>query len=126
MNKEKITCSNAPAAIGPYSQAIRVGQWLFLSGQLPIHPVTGEIPDDIQGQTTASLENLKAILESSGASLSHVVKTTCFLSDMAHFPLMNEVYQHYFEDPAPARTTIAAKALPKDVMVEVDCIAFIA
>ena len=120
-----ISTSNAPAAIGPYSQAVdsRAGP-VFLSGQLPIAPATGAFPEGgIQAQTRQSLRNVQAILAAAGLSLAHVVKTTVFLSDMADFAAMNEVYATFFAEPFPARSAVAVKALPKGALVEIECIA---
>ncbi len=120
-----ISTSNAPAAIGPYSQAVDSGAGLvFLSGQLPIDPATGAFPEGgIQVQTRQSLRNVQAILAAAGLSLAHVVKTTVFLSDMADFAAMNEVYATFFAEPFPARSAVAVKALPKGALVEIECIA---
>jgi 2-iminobutanoate/2-iminopropanoate deaminase len=120
-----ISTSNAPAAIGPYSQAVDSGAGLvFLSGQLPIDPATGAFPEGgIQAQTRQSLRNVQAILAAAGLSLAHVVKTTVFLSDMADFAAMNEVYASFFAEPFPARSAVAVKALPKGALVEIECIA---
>lgn len=120
-----ISTSNAPAAIGPYSQAVDSGAGLvFLSGQLPIDPATGAFPEGgIQAQTRQSLRNVQAILAAAGLSLAHVVKTTVFLSDMADFAAMNEVYATFFAEPFPARSAVAVKALPKGALIEIECIA---
>ena len=117
--------SNAPAAIGPYSQAVDSGAGLvFLSGQLPLDPATGAFPEGgIQAQTRQSLRNVQAILEAAGLSLANVVKTTVFLADMGDFAAMNEVYASFFAEPFPARSAVAAKALPKGALVEIECIA---
>ena len=120
-----ISTSNAPAAIGPYSQAVDSGAGLvFLSGQLPIDPATGAFPEGgIQAQTSQSLRNVQAILSAAGLSLTNVVKTTVFLSDMGDFAAMNEVYATFFAEPFPARSAVAVKALPKGALVEIECIA---
>ena len=122
---ERINTSNAPAAIGPYSQAIDSGAGLiFVSGQLPIDPATGAFPEGgVQEQTRQSLTNAKAILEAAGLSLAKVVKTTVFLADMGDFAAMNEVYAQFFTEPFPARSAVAVKTLPKGALVEVECIA---
>ena len=122
---KSISTSNAPAAIGPYSQAVDSGAGLvFLSGQLPLDPATGAFPEGgIQAQTRQSLRNVQAILEAAGLSLANVVKTTVFLADMGDFAAMNEVYASYFAEPFPARSAVAAKALPKGALVEIECIA---
>lgn len=120
-----IHSDKAPAAIGPYSQAINSGAGLiFVSGQLPIDPATGAFPEGgIKEQTRQSLINAKAILEAAGTGLDKVVKTTVFLSDMAHFADMNEVYAQFFSAPFPARSAVAVKTLPKGALVEIECIA---
>jgi 2-iminobutanoate/2-iminopropanoate deaminase len=122
---KSISTSNAPAAIGPYSQAVDSGAGLvFLSGQLPLDPATGAFPEGgIQAQTRQSLRNVQAILEAAGLSLANVVKTTVFLADMGDFAAMNEVYATFFAEPFPARSAVAAKALPKGALVEIECIA---
>lgn len=114
----------APAAIGPYSQAIEANGFIFASGQLPIDPATGEFAvGGVKEQTRQSLTNASRILESAGVDLSHVVKTTVFLADMADFAAMNEVYSTFFNAPYPARSAVAVKALPKGALVEIECIA---
>ncbi len=123
MNKQ-ISTNNAPAAIGPYSQAIEAGGMVFASGQLPIDPATGNFAEGgIKEQTRQSLTNAKHILEEAGTDLAHVVKTTVFLSDMDNFGAMNEVYAEFFTQPFPARSAVAVKTLPKNALVEVECIA---
>ncbi|MDE5650613.1 MAG: RidA family protein [Duncaniella sp.] len=121
--KEAISTTNAPAAIGPYSQAIKCGNILFCSGQIPVNPATGEIPEGITAQTAQSLANVKALLEASGASLDKVVKTTVFLADMSLFGDMNAVYAQTFAEPFPARSAVAVRELPKKVLVEIEVIA---
>ena len=119
-----ISTEKAPAAIGPYSQAIESNGMVFVSGQLPIDPETGVFASsDIMGQTRQSLTNMRNILESKGLYLSNVVKTTVFLSDMNNFAAMNEVYSSFFSSPFPARSAVAVKTLPKDALVEIECIA---
>lgn len=121
---QAIHTEKAPKAIGPYSQAIKVGNLVFASGQVPIVPATGEfVEGGIKEQTRQSLTNAKAILEEAGTSLSKVVKTTVYLSDMANFAAMNEVYADFFTQPYPARSAVAVKTLPKNALVEVECIA---
>ena len=123
MNKQ-ISTDKAPAAIGPYSQAIEAGGMVFASGQLPIDPATGAfVEGSVKEQTRQSLTNAQNILREAGVDLSHVVKTTVFLSDMANFGAMNEVYAEFFTQPFPARSAVAVKTLPKDALVEVECIA---
>jgi len=123
--KTRINTSNAPAAIGPYSQAIDSGAGIvFVSGQLPIDPATGAFPEGgVKEQTRQSLTNAKAILEAAGLGLANVVKTTVFLADMGDFAAMNEVYADFFSEPFPARSAVAVKTLPKNALVEVECIA---
>jgi 2-iminobutanoate/2-iminopropanoate deaminase len=122
--KKVITAAGAPKAIGPYSQAVKAGRFLFLSGQLPLDPETGNISaDGIEAQTRQAIENIKSILASAGASLSDVVKTTVFLKDIGHFPEMNQVYQQYFATDAPARSCVEVSRLPKDALVEIESIA---
>lgn len=119
-----ISTTKAPAAIGPYSQAIRTGNLIFVSGQLPIDPATGNFPEGgIKELTRQSLTNLKNILEDEGTDMAHVVKTTVFLADMADFADMNEVYAQFFQAPFPARSAVAVKTLPKNARVEVEAIA---
>lgn len=121
--KNPISTNEAPGAIGPYSQAIDTGAFLFASGQIPINPATGEIPEGIKAQTTQSLANVKAILKAAGLTTANVVKTTVFLADMGDFGAMNEVYAETFEAPYPARSAVAVKTLPKNVLVEIEVIA---
>ena len=122
--RKAVSTPNAPAAIGPYSQAIRSGNLLFVSGQIPLDPASGTlVSGPIADQTERVLENLGAILQAAGASFDHVVKTTVYLADMSEFAAMNEVYGRYFPSPAPARATIQAARLPRDVRVEIDLIA---
>lgn len=124
MFKKVIAAAGAPKAIGPYSQAVKAGRFLFLSGQLPLDPETGNISGDgIETQTKQAIENIKSILASAGASLSDVVKTTVFLTDIGHFPEMNQVYQQYFATDAPARSCVEVSRLPKDVLIEIESIA---
>lgn len=117
-----IETSNAPGAIGPYSQAIEVNGMIFASGQIPVNPATGEVPEGIAAQAKQSCENVKAILEAAGTDLAHVVKTTCFLADMGDFAAFNEVYGSYFTGK-PARSCVAVKAIPKGVLCEIEVIA---
>ncbi|NCB35767.1 MAG: RidA family protein [Clostridia bacterium] len=114
----------APAALGPYSAAIKVGELIFTSGQIPADPATGELaPGGIAQQTEQSLMNLSAVLEAAGSGLDQVIKTTCFLTDMADFAAFNAAYGKYFSDHKPARSTVAVKALPKGALVEIECVA---
>jgi 2-iminobutanoate/2-iminopropanoate deaminase len=122
--RNAISTKNAPQAIGPYSQGIRAGQLLFVSGQGHLDPATGAlIEGDVATQTRRVMENIGAILTAGGASFDHVVRTTVYLADMNDFAAMNAVYGEYFSAPAPARTTIQAARLPKDMRVEIDVIA---
>lgn len=123
--KEVISTSAAPGAIGPYSQAIKVGNMLYCSGQIPVDPATGTVPEGIKAQTTQSLANVKAILAAAGASIENVVKTTVFLADMSLFGEMNEVYAQNFTEPFPARSAVAVRELPKQVLVEIEVIAIL-
>lgn len=122
--KKQIATTNAPAAIGPYSQAIEANGMVFVSGQLPVNPVTGEFAEGgIKELTRQSLTNMKNILAEVGLTMDNVVKTTVFLADMADFAAMNEVYASFFEGVAPARSAVAVKTLPKNALVEIECIA---
>ena len=115
------TC-HAPAAIGPYSQGMDLGNLVFTSGQIPVNPVNGSIPEGIAAQAKQSCENVGAVLQAAGTDFSKVVKTTCFLADMADFAVFNQVYETYFISK-PARSCVAAKALPKGVLCEIEAIA---
>jgi 2-iminobutanoate/2-iminopropanoate deaminase len=122
--KKAVHTNNAPAAIGPYSQAVVANGFVFLSGQLPINPDTGLFPEGgVKAQTLQSINNIKAILAEEGLTLSDVVKTTVFLADMGDFGEMNAVYADCFEGPFPARSAVAVKDLPKGALVEIECIA---
>ena len=121
--KKVIATTSAPGAIGPYSQAIDTGSFVYASGQIPLNPVTGEIPEGITAQTEQALANVGAILEAAGLTYTNVVKTTVFLRDMDHFAAMNEVYGKVFTEPFPARSAVAVRELPKGVLVEVEVIA---
>lgn len=122
--KHPISTSQAPAAIGPYSQAVEINGTLYVSGQLPIDPATSNfVEDDIKALTRRSLTNLQNILAEAGLTLDHVVKTTVFLADMSDFAEMNEVYAEFFSAPFPARSAVAVKTLPKGARVEIECIA---
>lgn len=122
--REAVSSAGAPKAIGPYSQAIRAGTLLFVSGQIPIDPATGElVQGDIAAQTHRVFRNLQAILEAAGATFDHVVRATVYLADMNDFSRVNDIYGSYFSTPAPARATVQAARLPKDARVEIDVIA---
>ncbi len=129
MQRTQISTTQAPAAIGPYSQAIRCGQFVYLSGQIALDPASGELlGEDVQAQTHRVLQNVQAILASAGTSLANVVKTTVFLTHMSDFQAMNAVYASYFEGPgrvAPARSTVAVAELPRKALVEIECIALV-
>jgi 2-iminobutanoate/2-iminopropanoate deaminase len=129
MQRTGISTSHAPAAIGPYSQAIRTDKFVYVSGQIALDPASGElVGDDVQAQTHRVMQNLQAILTNAGASLASVVKTTVFLARMSDFQAMNAVYATYFEGPgrvAPARSTVAVAELPRKALVEIECVALV-
>lgn len=126
MQRTQISTNQAPAAIGPYSQAIRCGQFVYASGQIALDPASGELGgEDVQAQTDRALQNLQAVLTSAGTSLANVVKTTVFLARMSDFQAMNAVYATYFTGAAPARSTVAVAELPRKALVEIECVAFI-
>jgi len=123
--KKQIICNNAPAAAGPYSQAILANGMLFIAGQIPIDGKTGEMAEGISAQTRQVLENIKAIVTEAGGSMDNIVRCGVFLKDMDDFAEMNEVYKGFFNAPAPARTTVEVSRLPKDPLVEIDAIAIL-
>jgi 2-iminobutanoate/2-iminopropanoate deaminase len=124
MQRERITTPHAPAAIGPYSQAIAYGELVFASGQIALDPQTGQlIESDVRAQTRQALENLSAVLQQAGTSLAQVAKTTVFLTTMGNFAAMNEVYGEYFSGEPPARSTVAVAELPRAALVEIEAIA---
>ena len=123
MNKQVIKTDNAPEAIGPYSQGIIVGDFVYTSGQIPINPKTGIMETDIKLATKQSMENIKAILEEVGRSLENVIKTTIFLKDLNDFNVVNEVYATYFNENNPARSCVEVAKLPKDAVIEIEAIA---
>jgi 2-iminobutanoate/2-iminopropanoate deaminase len=126
MNKEVISTANAPKAIGPYEQAIKVGEFVYLSGQIPLDPKTGNVVEgDIKVQTRRVMENLKAVVEATGSSLERIVKTTVFLKNIGDFAGMNEVYAEYLGHAKPARSTVAVADLPRGSLVEIDLIALV-
>ena len=126
MKKQIISTKHAPAAVGPYTQAIRVGKMLFTAGQIPLDPATGQMVEgDIAAQTERALENLKAVLEAAGTSVKNVIKTTVFLQDMADFGAMNEVYARYFGKKPPARSAVEVAALPLGAQVEIEAVAMV-
>ncbi|HIT85078.1 MAG TPA: RidA family protein [Candidatus Ornithomonoglobus intestinigallinarum] len=120
MNEVKTT--NAPAAIGPYSQAIKTGNLLFTSGQIPIDPATGQIPEGVEAQAEQALTNVKNLIEAAGASIENTIKTTVFIKNMDDFGKINEIYAKYFTEPFPARSCVEVARLPKDVLLEVETI----
>src|SRR5512142_1699649 len=127
MQRRTIATDKAPAAIGPYSQGTAAGDWLFLSGQIPLDPVTGElVTGDIGAATQRVMENLRAVLRAADLTFDHVVKTTIYLVDLADFAAVNSVYAQYFPNNPPARATVQVAALPRGVPVEIDAIAFLA
>lgn len=121
--KNVVKTELAPGAIGPYSQGIDLGDMIFFSGQIPLNPKTGEMPEGIKAQTVQSLENVKGLLESQGLDFSNVVKTTVFLDSMDDFAVMNEIYAQYFVEPYPARSAVEVAKLPKGALIEVEVIA---
>lgn len=121
--KKVISTDKAPGAIGPYSQAIEVGNMIFTSGQIPLDPATGEMPEGIEAQTRQALTNVQNILEAAGLTMENVVKTTVFLADMSLFAKMNEVYATFFQGICPARSAVAVRDIPKGALVEVETIA---
>jgi len=123
MEKKTVQTVHAPAAIGPYSQAVDLGSLVFTSGQIPVDPVTGVIPADVRAQAEQSLKNVKAVLEAAGSGMDKVVKTTVFITDMNSFAAINEVYASFFTEPYPARSCVEAARLPKDVLLEIEAIA---
>ena len=120
---KEINTNNAPAAIGPYSQAIVMGNMVFTSGQIPVNPATGEIPSDIEAQANQVFTNIKNLLEAAGTSIDKVVKTTVFIKNMTDFAAVNKIYEAYFTAPYPARSCVEVARLPKDVLIEVEAIA---
>lgn len=126
MVKEEVRTEEAPKAIGPYSQAVRIGRHVFLSGQIPIEPASGEFAGGgVEAQTRQALKNLKAVAEASGAGMKDVVKTTVYLTDLSTFSEMNAVYAEFFTEPYPARATVGVAALPKGASVEIDAVAVV-
>ena len=123
MNKKIIATDKAPAAIGPYSQAIEAGGFVFASGQIPVDPATGNIPEGIEAQAKQALTNVKNLMEASGLSMKNIVKTSVFIKDMNDFAKVNEVYATFFDNDFPARSCVEVARLPKDVLIEVEVIA---
>jgi len=126
MERSQINTTHAPAAIGPYSQAIRCGQFIYTSGQVALDPTSGElVGEDVQAQTHRVLQNIQAVLASAGTSLNNIVKTTVFLARMSDFQAMNAIYASYFTGLAPARSTVAVAELPRKALVEIECVALV-
>lgn len=122
---EPINTNKAPEAIGPYSQAIVTDNYIYCSGQIGLDPMTGQVVEGLEAQTTQALTNLKSVLEAAGSDLNQVVKTTVFIKNIADFPKVNEIYAHFFEPHKPARSTVEVSNLPKGALIEIDCIAVI-
>ena len=116
--------NNAPAAIGPYSQAITVGNMLFTSGQIPINPATGDIPEGVEAQAEQAFKNICNLVEASGSKVENIIKTTVFIKEMNDFGKINEIYKKYFKEPFPARSCVEVARLPKDVLLEIEAIAY--
>ncbi|GAA0085726.1 RidA family protein [Clostridium sp. MB05] len=125
MQKEIISTNNAPSAIGPYSQGIKIGDMVFTSGQIPVNPATGELVTEIKAATRQSLENVKGVLEAAGSSLDKAIKVVVFIKDMNDFGQVNEVYGEYFKENPPARSCVEVARLPKDCVIEIEAIATI-
>lgn len=121
--KEIISTKNAPAAIGPYSQGVKLGDLIFTSGQIPLNPITGEMPESIEEQTKQALENVKAILDAKGLSMDNIIKTTVFMTDLNDFTKINDIYATYFNGEKPARSAIEISKLPKGAKIEIEAIA---
>ena len=126
MNKTIVSTDHAPAAVGPYSQAVKTGNLVFTAGQIPLLPSGDVLDGDVQAQTKQVLENLKAVLEAAGSGLEQVIKCTCFLDDMNDFAAMNEIYAGFFPNNPPARSAVEVARLPKDVKIEIEAIALVA
>ncbi|GIP23558.1 RidA family protein [Paenibacillus sp. J22TS3] len=123
MNKQVVSTTNAPGAIGPYSQAVEVGDFIYTSGQLGLDPASGELAEGVERQTVQSLRNVQAILEAAGTGMDKVIKTTVFLKDLGDFVKVNEIYSSFFTEPYPARSAVEVARLPKDGLVEIEVIA---
>lgn len=120
---KQIATDKAPAAIGPYSQGLDLGNMVFVSGQIPVNPETGTIPEDVEAQAVQSLTNLKNVLAAAGLGMENVVKTVVFLSDLADFAVVNKIYESFFKAPFPARSCVQVAAIPKGCKLEIECIA---
>ena len=125
MEKEVIIAEKGAPPIGPYSPGIKIGNWLFISGQGPLDPNTQKMPEDIKDQTKAVLENIKGIVEAAGGTMANIVKTTVFLKDMKNFDKMNRIYKQYFSEAPPARSCVEVARLPLDIQVEIEAIGYI-
>jgi 2-iminobutanoate/2-iminopropanoate deaminase len=125
MEKEVIIAENGAPPLGPYSPGIKIGNWLFTSGQGPLDPETKKIPDEFSDQVKATLENIKGIIEAAGGTMGHIVKTTVFLKDMKNFEKMNRIYKKYFPEKPPARSCVEVARLPLDIQVEIEATAYI-
>lgn len=125
MKKEEVICKNIPKVIGPYSQAVAFGNLIFCSGQIGINPKTGQLENGIEAQTNQIFKNLKELLKSAGTSLKNVLKVNVYLKNMNDFPVMNAIYAQHFNKPYPARATVEVARLPKDALIEIECIAYI-
>ncbi|USB33744.1 RidA family protein [Paenibacillus sp. YPG26] len=123
MNKNAVSTTKAPGAIGPYSQGVEIGNLIYTSGQLGLDPVSGELAEGVEKQTVQALRNVQAILEEAGSGLDQVIKTTVFVKDLADFTKVNEIYSTFFTEPYPARSTVEVARLPKDGLVEIEVIA---
>lgn len=125
MSKQIISTDKAPAAIGPYSQATKIGNLIFTSGVIPVNPATGELPEGIEAQATQAFTSLKAVVEAGGSSMDKVVKTTVFIKNMDDFAKINEIYSKFFPTPCPSRSCVEVARLPKDVLLEIEAICYI-
>lgn len=125
MSKQIISTDKAPAAIGPYSQATKIGNLIFTSGVIPVNPATGELPEGIEAQATQAFTSLKAVVEAGGSSMDKVVKTTVFIKNMEDFAKINEIYSKFFPTPCPSRSCVEVARLPKDVLLEIEAICYI-
>ncbi len=125
MSKQIISTDKAPAAIGPYSQATKIGNLIFTSGVIPVNPATGELPEGIKAQATQAFTSLKAVVEAGGSSMDKVVKTTVFIKNMEDFAKINEIYSKFFPTPCPSRSCVEVARLPKDVLLEIEAICYV-
>lgn len=125
MSKQIISTDKAPAAIGPYSQATKIGNLIFTSGVIPVNPATGELPEGIEAQATQAFTSLKAVVEAGGSSMDKVVKTTVFIKNMEDFAKINEIYSKFFPTPCPSRSCVEVARLPKDVLLEIEAVCYV-